>query len=437
MRPINSLRLGLLMLGLGGAWSAPAADPQLLAESVSRQFTVIASERALPSLGSQTVPKQLGLIQLTPAVAAVNCERVKEALLRLLRQPDQWRGRIVVTIQPTARGNLDVTIVPTLYADGWRYRVEMPTEVSPERFVSAITQTLLLEMANRGGGSRCAELPLWLSEGTALMVARGELNLLVEANISRFQTVVAPDPLAKPRARFTDVAPLTFDALSWPTAAQRRGPAREVFRDSAQLLVHALLARPGGPAAMTDFVRRLGGNLNWQTSFLKAFGKDFGLLIDVEKWWAVTVAAFSGKNQFQMWTPEEAMTRLDQALRIEVEQPQAADALPERTTVNLQTLITDWDFERQLPALNGVLRQLTSLRLNCPPDLSQLVDAYRTALEAYANKRGGGPLAVARREPGFSLKLILRETRQRLDELDARREMWRREYAVARSSGTR
>jgi hypothetical protein len=203
------------------------------------------------------------------------------------------------------------------------------------------------------------------------------------------------------------------------------------------LLVHALLARPGGPAAMTDFVRRLGGNLNWQTSFLKAFGKDFGLLIDVEKWWAVTVAAFSGKNQFQMWTPEEAMTRLDQALRIEVEQPQAADALPERTTVNLQTLITDWDFERQLPALNGVLRQLTSLRLNCPPDLSQLVDAYRTALEAYANKRGGGPLAVARREPGFSLKLILRETRQRLDELDARREMWRREYAVARSSGTR
>jgi hypothetical protein len=151
----------------------------------------------------------------------------------------------------------------------------------------------------------------------------------------------------------------------------------------------------------------------------------------------VTVAAFSGKNQFQMWTPEEAMTRLDQALRIEVEQPQSADAVPERTTVNLQTLITDWDFERQLPALNGVTRQLTSLRLNCPPDLSQLVDAYRTTLETYANKRGGGPLAVARREPGFSLKLILRETRQRLDELDARREMWRKEYAVARASGTR
>jgi hypothetical protein len=437
MRPFRQLRLGLLIVGLGGALPVIAADPQLIAESLSRQFTVISTERAMPRAGSQAAARQLGLIQLTPAVAAVNCERVKESLLRLLRQQDQWRAKIVVAIQPTARGNLNVTVVPTLYADGWRYRVEMPPELSPERFVSAITQTLLLELANRGGGTRCAELPLWLSEGLALMIARGEMNLLVEANVSQFQTVVAPDPLAKPRTRFAGTAPLTFDELSWPTAAQLRGTERELFRDSAQLLVHSLLARPGGPEAMTDFVRRLGGNLNWQTSFLKAFAKDFGLLIDVEKWWAVSVAAFSGKNQFQMWTPEEAMTRLDQALRVEVERTQSTDALPERTTINLQTFFADFDFAQQVPALNGIQRQLMNLRLNCPPDLSQLVDAYRTTLETYASKRGGGSLAADRRESGFSGKLILRETLQRLDELDARREMWRKEYAVARATGAR
>jgi hypothetical protein len=437
MRPFRQLRFGLLILGLVGAFPSMAADPQLFAESLSRQFTVIAAERALPRLGSQAVPKQLGLIQLTPAVAAVNCERVKDSLLRLLRQRDQWRGKIVVAIQPTARGNLNVTVLPTLYADGWHYRVEMPTELSPERFVSVITQTLLLEIANRGSGTRCAELPLWLSEGMALTIARGEMNLLVEANVSQFQTVVAPDPLAKPRARFADTSPLTFDSLSWPTAAQLRGTEREVFRDSAQLLVNSLLARPGGPEAMMNFVRRLGGNLNWQTSFLKAFEKDFGRLIDVEKWWAVSVAAFSGKNQFQMWTPEEAMTRLDQALRVEVERTQSTDALPERTTINLQTFLSEWNFAQQVPALDGIQRQLMNLRLNCPPDLSQLVDSYRATLETYANKRGGGSSALDRRHAGFSLKLILRETLQRLDELDARREMWRKEYAVARASDAR
>lgn len=444
MHPLRPLSLLLAVIAAGGRLLA--AEPARTTRSVSGQFIITASEQAMPSAAIAHNARGLGLVQLAPTLTAVSCERVKTAVLRQFKMSDAWKGRVTVLIVPATVADQNPAITATLFRDGWYYRLELPSEVKVERFVRAVVQVVLLEIANRRAGENSAEIPRWLGEGMTQHILASEPDVLLHAaqllhpagspdGVRR--ELRAPDSLARARKTLAERPALTFDELSWPTPEHARGERLQLYQHSAQAFVHYLLRLNQGEVALRDFLTLLPANLNWQTSFLRAFKPHFGMLLDVEKWWAVCIASFTGRNQWQMWPPEVAIEKLDVALLAEVETRANPEAAPVRSSVRLQIALTEWDVYRQRIAMEMALNRLNSLRHNVPPELITVVDEYRVALETYLGKREKMESAGKLRGQVIpSTKIIATEAARRLDALDARRDMWRQEFTAAAADRT-
>src|SRR4029077_3175081 len=126
-----------------------------------------------------------------------------------------------------------IVVTSERFQDLWRYRVELPDITERAKYVRAIVQVLLLEMANRSGPPRSAEVPLWLLEGlTRQLLASNELEIMLtppdrKANgitrtsssfDSRRQDSLLSqrdDPLGLARAVLRANPFFTFDQLSW------------------------------------------------------------------------------------------------------------------------------------------------------------------------------------------------------------------------------
>src|ERR1700744_6213195 len=67
--------------------------------SASGQFFVSARSLLL-SPRSVELAKSPDVVTLQPALLAVSCERVKQALLHELDMRDQWQGKIFVVLRP-------------------------------------------------------------------------------------------------------------------------------------------------------------------------------------------------------------------------------------------------------------------------------------------------------------------------------------------------
>ena len=104
-------------------------------------------------------------VELEPTLATVSCERIKQMLLRELNVTAPWRGNIYLVLYPAMAAGNPVTITSGRFKNGWQYRVDLPSVVERPRYVRAIVQVLLLELANRTTQERGAEIPLWLIEG--------------------------------------------------------------------------------------------------------------------------------------------------------------------------------------------------------------------------------------------------------------------------------
>jgi hypothetical protein len=124
---------------------------------------------------------------------------------------------------------------------------------------------------------------------------------------------------------------------------------------------------------------------NWQAGFVDAFDPVFRSLLDVEKWWSLTVAHFTSRNPVQAWSAETALRKLDLAL-----QPVGVLPLSGNQVVRLRldTVINEWEFGRQLPVLRQFLRQMQVLAANSPPNVAQLALRYAGVVERYLEDRG-------------------------------------------------
>ena len=106
-------------------------------------------------------------VRLDPAVVAVSCERIKQALydqLHLAREP---ANTIAISLRPVRNHNDPFDLISVSYKDGWSYRLELPDEVNRSKAVRALVHVMLLEVANRGARKDSVEVPPWLSEGLA------------------------------------------------------------------------------------------------------------------------------------------------------------------------------------------------------------------------------------------------------------------------------
>jgi hypothetical protein len=402
------------------------------ARSHSGQFIVFGVPDTGITWRAPEIATNTGLISLEPTLLAISCERVKQAVTRELGLAVPWHGKIFLSLRRAVTADDPITVVSERFRDGWAYRVELPDAISRERFVRAMVEVLLMEIANRNAGARAAKIPAWLSAGLSQQfLSSNELELILPP--PRFalhgMTVSAAvisarrvNPLTQAHEQLMARPPLTFDELSWPSEEQVSGAEAGVFRCNAQLFVDQLLRLRDGPACVRKMIEALPRYYNWQLAFLEAFQPHFQRPLDVEKWWALQLVQFTGRDLSQAWTFEESWSRLDQILRAPVHVRTGPDELPRRAEVTLQTMIREWDDMRLKQALTHDLRELEQLRWRAAHALLPLIDDYRHTIATCLQTRGKNSTPTfTRRQARPTPSRAAMEAIQQLDALDARR----------------
>jgi hypothetical protein len=406
--------------------------------SASGQFFVRAHSLSV-SENSISLAAEPDMVLLEPALLAVSCERVKRALLHQLDMRDQWQGKIFIVLRPARTANDPVAVVPERLGGNWDCGVGLPDAVKRSRFIETVVRACLLEIANRNATDRSAEIPEWLIRGlTRQLIGSSEIKLILPPPLPGENVFNVPhmtmdfsdapripgdhtrmlNPLAEAAAILRTNPPLTFDQLSWPTDEQLSDDTADVYGSSSQLFVSELLHLPNGPAGLRAMLTELPNYLNWQLAFLDGFRGTFQDPLDVEKWWALELAEFSGRDLMHLLTPEASWSQLNAIFQFPIE-VQIGEAPPMRADITFQTIIRGWSRTPQLQMLKKKLWELDMLRLRVAPDFIPLVDGYRETLQNYYKKRSASLKILASTGP-IPDKAVA-EALERLDALDAKR----------------
>jgi hypothetical protein len=359
------------------AFAAPAAEPLRARMGDGWGFLLVSHKN--PSDTDQST------IDLEPSLLVVTCERLKEQVLVELGLDDQWQGNVNLLIDP----KLDETKRPRLAAiydrdTGWSYNLELPKSVSTRVLVRALMDTLLLEMANRGAGSQCAEVPFWLVEGMSAQLQSFNLpTLILQPSEQMSGNRVRLHGLDAVRGELRRHAPLTFQELSWPTDASVDGDGAELYRSCAQLFLEQLLQFKDGSRLLREMLRQLPNHLNWQTAFLIAFRPHFKQLLDVEKWWGVSAVGFARGDLAEPLAGEACARELQDMLDVPVEVHFAAEHMPAEAKLTLQEVIAKWSPDDAGSAIDHCIEALKFLHLRASPEYRPLVDQYLKVLAVY------------------------------------------------------
>ena len=434
-RAVLTLAIAVCLGALPGLADAQTPNPNLIsARSHSGQFVVYAGRSTPPPFLVANLATNRNFVRLEPTLATVSCERIKQALTGELGATAPWRSHIYLVLYPARGAGDTITITSERFKDGWQYRVDFPDMVDRSRYVRGVVQVLLLEMANRSATTRAAEIPLWLIEGFAqLLLASDESGIILapprgkENGLNFSATVVSAKREGlreQAQKKLRGHPPLTFENLSWPTDNELAGDTGDLYSGSAQLFVGELLRLPDGPACLRAMLAQLPQNYNWQFAFLSAFHACFERPLDVEKWWAVSLAGTSGRDPAQTWSLAESWQKLDQAIYSGAQVRTGANDLPLHADLKLQTVLRQWDSIRQTQAINGTLRELGQLRLRIAQEFAGLVQDYSQTLQSYLQQRdhSGSVIPFARQA---ARRRAVQAAVQQLDALDARREALR------------
>jgi hypothetical protein len=397
--------------------------------SVSGQFLAHAPRPGMPS---RFAPISAQKPELQPALLVIACERVKQALNRKLGAVDAWEGQIHLHPRPARSRDEAGCIVVDRPLTRLVYRADVPDCLDQERLTLLIVQAVLLEMANRGAVTHSAEIPPWLVRGlTEELLAASSAELILPGmehrtefgmNLSRtIAEGLRQDPLARAQQTLRTVAPLTFEQLSWPGETVQSEQGAAAFRSSAQLFVNRLLALPDGPPRLRGMISALPKRLNWQFAFLQAFEPHFKTQLDVEKWWALQVVQFTGRDMMQTYTLDESCRKLIGTLRTPIEVRGMANDLPQQREATLQEVIRDWSALAQQQFLQRKITELDLLRLRVAQGAVAAVDEYRAVLSDYVEAGASGSFVLPfRRSPAAQPSRAALDAIRRLDILDAR-----------------
>jgi hypothetical protein len=312
----------------------------------------------------------------------------------------------------------------------------VPERVEAGVLVRSLVEVLLMEIANRYPGSHPPEIPRWLADGlTGLMLAEVGPDLVPQSNNlldrlangwgqlqanTRVGRYSGQD--AALRSFLQQHPPLTFNDLTLPSVEVLAGPQRDVFAACAQLLVQELLGLPNGRALCWEMLARLTQSFNWQTAFRRTYGRYFPQMVDVEKWWAVTLLQFSGREAANGWSRAATVQELDQVLGVPVAVRTSRDAAPEQAVVPLQRAVAELPLPQQAQVLRTKIGQLEMLEANAAPALVPLVNGYLVALQEYLAERTAANTRLGEKgRPAANVPLALRRVTLRLAALDTER----------------
>ncbi len=425
--------LWLCALALGLSASRGTAQPQFVlpgavqSRSHSGQFIV----QAQPSGGERSrlisaLENNRNFVRLDASLLPVSCERIKQIVCRQLGIGAPWTGRIFLNLYPAVSGEDQISLASGRFRDGWQYRLELPDVVERSRYVRSVIEVLLLEIANRSAADHSAEVPVWLSEGLCRqLLLANELEIILpppradSAGLRLATTVVnarKENPLEPAHTRLCASPALTFQQLSWPASEQLLGEEGEIYRSSAQLFVHELLSLKEGPACLQAMLAELPQHYNWQFAFLHAFRPYFQRPLDIEKWWALHLEHFTGRDLAQAWPAAESWEKFDAVICSAVQVRSGSSQMPMSAEVKLQTVIREWDGQRQIEGLQAKVRELQQLRLRLPQPFAPLAERYHGVLVTYLEHLDQARFLVRRK--AFRRQAADEATRE-LNRLDA------------------
>lgn len=415
--------LAVALCGWLAIASLTGADAARTSRSVSQQFIVHANTTPPRFRSPSTiVTNNPETVTLKPNLLAVTSERVKQAILRELDLTDQWRGTIQLVLRPTDVQPHPSAVLATLQSDGWVYRLELPEEIEAEALLRSLTQVILLEIANRSSTGRSAELPLWLLEALTRQLYTERSLLVLEPDTRTMGSRRPATTLEQSRTDVRKFPPLNFTELSLPSPAQLApGPFKQ-YQSCAYLFFNELQQLPDGRACLREMLRLLPAYWNWQTAFHQAFGKHLPNALATEKWWAVSLANYTGRNESRTWSRALSLQKLEEVMVIPAQVHFRAGEMPSRTRQTLSQVITDWDYIQQKPILNRKIQQLTTLRMTVTGELIPLVDSYRLVLENYMQKRDRAGFSRERKgDLPIRPEMAANEAARQLAELDRQR----------------
>lgn len=422
-RLIRSILLLALCVGLD---AAPGVD---LHPTRRSQNFIVHDMRRFP--GTLSSSGQIGgeqRIAIGPNVLAVSAERVKRAVFSVFRL-STWGGTTIhLILKDRAKVREPIWIQPILYADGWQYRVEIADSIEENELLRGLVEVVLIELANRRGGPKSTEIPRWLKEGLSFHLSKSVGRELVISSVETgsmlrsMRNLLGADPLAETRRILISGTNPSISDLSHPSPEQI-GPGNiRIYRAAAQLFVSELLRLPNGEEQLLAMIRELPGFWNWEAAFLRGFKTHFRSMLDVEKWWAVTLVSFTGRDPTQIWSPAICLQQLDEILLATVQIRWSTNALPVRRRATLQQILSEWDFALQREAFWQTIRRLTALRTYCPPSFKlhlasvtnpNQLESFGRSLVAVSSVNGelrfrifdsNGKMAVDLRETGLPIE---------------------------------
>lgn len=452
------MRLGSgIVLSLAAASATFAASfepfPTFTSENITVQNRVSQFSRLA---GAPWLQQGDGKVVVDPTALLVSAGRIKRALLQSLDLSPRGGDAIRFIVAASPFGVEEMRISQGLFTEGWLYDVMVPDRLTEFEIIRGVVHVLLLEVANRGGRTRSAEIPEWLIEGLAMnartlispdvlaggprfdgTMLTGERLLLggaqVQLNFAPFDNPMsreygANDLLREARDFLRQEQPLTLDELRAASLARGDALDRQRFHVCAQLLVTGLLNLPDGRKRLAQMLRALPQSWNWELTFFEAYRPYFPQPLDLEKWWWVNLNAFTGRDPAQILSVESGLDKLESILKPAVKIWGATNELPARENITLKQLLTDWDFAAQRLVLEKTLADLTVLQANCTRALAPVVQGYRTLLQGYLRTRTEAARSgAARIRPTVPPELIVGEVFAGLDQLYLQRERLRRE----------
>lgn len=416
--------------GLRGQLPTPPEGPT---RSSSGQFVVYGNPQPAPLSPDLLRLTPTNAVRLTPNLAAIACERIKQALLWHLGTPDRWQSKIYVVIRPTTSPAQTIGINSTRYAGKWLYQIEVPDLIDPERFARAIVQVLLLEWVNRPGTDPQVFPPSWLSEGLAeLILANTVVEQLVPGSALDPQFSIpltallrqGPKPhlLARAHAYFTAHRALTLSELVTPQPTNLVGDDALAFRYSAEMLVHELLQLKGGSASMSAFLDRLAYYSDAPTALLASYRSHFTSFREMEQWWLLKTSVFTARDLHARYPLPEAVRKAREILTVQIEDQQATNTSANWRVVPLQSVLIEWTNKPATDLVLFKISQLEALKPRSPPELAPLLQQYQDCLKSMLSKMER-ELAANAKDPAAArtaLAKVARATAQQLDALDAK-----------------
>ena len=427
-----------IVLFLSTALLGLQAAQQVTRISVSGQFTAIGVPLDSPTFVRP--PRSADYMQVEPDTAIVSCERIKSALLRELQWVDRWEAKVYLRLHVRQGDNDSISVQGQEYATGWVYSVDLPDLIDRRRFYDTIVQLLLVEMASRGTRKEGipVDMPKWLEAGMpAHLEAITTLSLLAEPFKGGTENHRPDRDTEALRQALREAPPLSLDELNWPDPNSDPVLARR-YRHSSHLLVRELLRFDQGPRYMAAMLGSLHTTLNWQTSFLQAYGSHFQRMVDVDKWWMLTTALFLGREQGGVLAFEDALDQLGRILLIHLDVSMNGESMSSGETTTLQHAIERWDSTRVDSLLSVRLGRLEGLQWRSPPRLAPLIANYRETLSNYRRQRDATGGTTAEKVQALpNAKVTLRKCIRQLDDLDRALGRLRAELAAMSQSRKR